>query len=78
MSAFDRIDYALAYTAAFVAMGIAPGDKMADELASLTHSATDCIRAVREMAQAGENKRVFAALDYLRPLHTTWTRAQAG
>lgn len=75
-SAFTRSDFALAYMAAFTALGIAPGDKMAYELAEFTHCAEDCIRAVREMATANEFKRVFAALDYLRPIHAAWERSK--
>lgn len=66
MNARDR--YTLAYMAAFTAIGIAPGERMAQELAELTHTPADCLQAVRAMVGARELMRVWAALDYLRGL----------
>ena len=75
-TAFGRDDFVLAYMAAFVAMGIAPGERMAKELADITHGASDCLMAVREMARAPEGGRVFAALDLLRPRHEAFLRSK--
>lgn len=72
----STIDFALAYLAAFAAMGINPGMRMAQELGDLTRSSAECLEAVRRMTRARENMRVWDALDYLRELRSA-ERARA-